>query len=134
MFKKSNTPHIPEKVVDIDAGIQGNIKFSTPINLKINGKFEGNLETKGSLTIGQEADVKVKRIKGESIIILGKVKGDIICTNRLELSSSAKVIGNIEAPTLVVNEGAMLKGHCHVPIEDKIIKHKRTQKSKKKES
>lgn len=116
MFKRVNKPKPDAKVIDIEAWVEGNLKFSSPINLRISGKFEGELETQGNLFIGERADVKVKIIKGENITISGKVKGDIICSRRLELSPPAAVIGNVKAPLLVVNEGAMLKGNCEVPF------------------
>ena len=134
MFKKKDGLKTEGNFIDIEAGMEGNIKFSTPVNLKINGKFEGALETKGVLIIGEKADIKAKIIKGESIQVAGKVKGDIVSSKRLELSPSASVTGNIKAAVLVISEGALLKGHCQVPIEDETSKHKETQKSKKKES
>ena len=127
MFKKGHKPRTEGKVIDIEAGIEGNLKFSTPVNLRISGKFDGELETKGTLTIGEKADVKAKIIKGEYITIAGKVRGDIVSSKRLELSSSAKVIGNVKAPILVIAEGAMLKGKCQMPIEEE-----KTEPKKKK--
>jgi len=94
--------------------MKGNLVFNNPVNLKISGKFEGELETKGTLIIGEQAEVKTKIIKGEDIKILGKVKGDIIASSRLELSPPGLIIGNIQAPILIVKEGAGLKGHCEV--------------------
>ncbi len=131
MFKKNDKPIMKEKLIDIEAEIQGNVKFSSPVNLRINGKFEGELETKGVLIIGEKADVKAKIIKAEDIIIAGKVKGDIESSKRLELVSSAKVIGNIETPVLVINEGAMLKGRCQMPIEVEKSETKKSSKKKK---
>jgi len=131
MFKKNNNLKTKEKVIDIEAGMEGNIKFSSPVNLRISGKFEGELETKGNLVIGEKADVKAKIIKGEDIKIAGKVIGDIVSTKRLELSALAKVIGNIKAPILVVDEGATLKGNCQVPIEDKKSAPRESSKKKK---
>ena len=98
---------------------------NSPVNLKISGKFEGELETKGVLRIGEKADVKTKVIKGEDIVIAGKVKGNIVSSERLELSATAKVEGNIIAPILVINEGAMLKGNCQVPVEPEESKSKK---------
>lgn len=118
MFKKNNKPKIEGKFIDIEAGMEGNLKFSSPVNLRISGTFEGELETKGVLIIGEKADVKAKIIKGEDIKIAGKVRGDIVSSKRLELSASAEVIGNIQALILVVNKDAMLKGNCQMPIED----------------
>ncbi len=117
MFKKNDKLTIDE-VINIEAGMEGSLKFNSPINLRISGKFEGELETKGVLIIGEKADVKAKTIKGDNITIEGKVKGDIISSKRLELSATARVIGNVEAPILVVQEGAMLKGDCSMPVED----------------
>lgn len=135
MFKRKDKPKteekVKEKILDIEAKLEGNLKFNTPTNLRINGKFEGELETKGTLTIGERADVKAKVIKGENIIILGKVSGNIISSKRLTLSPPAKVIGNIKSPILVVNEGAMLKGHCRVPVEEGKSKSKESLKKKR---
>ncbi|MBU4468633.1 MAG: polymer-forming cytoskeletal protein [Candidatus Omnitrophica bacterium] len=110
--------------------MEGNVKFSGPINLRISGKFEGELESKGVLIISEKADVKAK-IKGEEIKISGRVTGDIISTRRLELSAPAKVIGNIKAPILVINEGAILKGECQMPLKDEEIEPKESSKKKK---
>ncbi|MDP3786044.1 MAG: polymer-forming cytoskeletal protein [Candidatus Omnitrophota bacterium] len=131
MFKKNDKPIAEGEVINIEAGIEGNVKFSGPVNLRLNGKFEGELETKGTLIIGEKADVKVKTLKGDTITIAGRVKGDIISSKRLELAATARVIGNIEAPILVIQEGAILKGDCQMPVEDE--KGERKESTKKKE-
>ncbi len=128
MFKKNDKPKTDE-VINIEAGMEGSLKFNNPINLRISGKFEGELETKGVLIIGEKADVKAKTIKGDEVTILGRVKGDIICSKRLQLDPTAKVIGNIEAPLLVMQEGALLKGDCSMPVEEE----RKESSSKKKE-
>ncbi len=117
MFKKNDLPQTDDKVINIEAGIQGNLKFTGPVNLRLNGDFEGDLEARGVLIIGEKANVKAKTVKGDSITISGKVEGDIICSKRLELTASARVTGNIEAPLLVIAEGALLKGDCQMPVE-----------------
>ena len=117
MFKKNDLPQTDDKVINIEAGMQGNLKFTGPVNLRLNGDFEGDLEAKGVLIIGEKANVKAKTVKGDSITISGKVEGDIICSKRLELSASPRVIGNVEAPILVMAEGALLKGDCQMPVE-----------------
>ena len=131
MFKKSDRQKKGDKVIDIQAGIEGNLKFSTPVNLKISGRFEGELDIKGSLAIGEKADVQAKVIKGDDISITGKVKGDIICSKRLEIFAPAKVIGNIKTPTLIIEEGAILKGKCQMPSDEKKNEPKKHSKKKK---
>jgi len=117
MFKKNDLPQTDDKVINIEAGMQGNLKFTGPVNLRLNGDFEGDLEARGVLIIGEKSNVKAKTVKGDSITISGKVEGDITCSKRLELSASARVIGNIETPILVMAEGALLKGDCQMPAE-----------------
>ena len=76
-----------EKVLEVDASMQGTLTFRDPVNLKINGKFEGTLDTRGFLTIGENAVVNAS-IKGEAITILGKVNGNITAQNVLRILST----------------------------------------------
>lgn len=107
-----------EKVMDVDASMQGSLTFKDPVNLRINGKFDGNLDIKGSLTIGENAQIKAD-IRGEDIVIAGEVKGNITAQNSLKLVPPARVIGDIKAPTLVIAEGAILQGNCQMISEEK---------------
>ncbi len=106
-FKKK----MEEKILDVDAAMQGSLIFRDPVNLRINGKFEGNLETKGNLTIGSTAIV-LADIIGENIIIGGRVKGKITAKERLTLLPTAIVEGDIYPLKLNVTEGAILEGRC----------------------
>ncbi|MCM8786814.1 MAG: polymer-forming cytoskeletal protein [Candidatus Omnitrophica bacterium] len=100
-----------EKILDVNATMQGNLVFSDPVNLRINGKFEGNLNVKGNLIIGEAADVNAEII-GENITISGKVKGKIKATHSLSLTSTAEVNADIETPTISVEAGAVFNGRC----------------------
>src|SRR3989338_280695 len=98
-----------EKILDVDASMQGTIAFKDPVNLRINGSFEGKLDTKGSLTIGENARVKAN-ITGDRIIVAGKVTGDIVATLGLSIISPAVVRGNVITPVISITEGAVLEG------------------------
>lgn len=100
-----------EKILDVDASMQGILSFKDPVNLKINGKFEGTLETKGNLTISQTADVKAD-ISGDNISVAGRVNGKIIAKGKLLLSSTAIVSGDISPMKLEIEEGAIFEGNC----------------------
>jgi len=100
-----------DKVLDVDAAMQGSLVFKDPVNLRINGKFEGTLETKGSLTIGQTAFVRAE-ILGDNIIIGGRVRGRITAKESLTLLPTAVVEGDIYPVRLNVAEGAVLEGRC----------------------
>lgn len=107
VFKKK----IEEKILDVDAAMQGRLTFKDPVNMRINGKFEGSLETKGNLTIGPTA-VVIADIVGDNIIVGGKVKGSIIAKERLTLLPTAILEGDIYPAKLNIAEGAIMEGRC----------------------
>jgi len=102
-----------EHIIDVDAAMQGSMIFKEPVNLRINGKFEGTLEARGYLTIGNTAFVNA-RIKGENIKISGRVKGEIEADSMIELFSQAVVEGNVKTPRLIMADGAIFQGNCHM--------------------
>ena len=100
-----------EKVIDVDASMKGSMIFKDPVNLRINGRFEGSLEVRGNLTIGATATV-LADIVGDNIVIGGRVKGRIVAKERLTLLPSALVEGDIRPVKLNVAEGAIFEGKC----------------------
>ncbi|MDP8253455.1 MAG: polymer-forming cytoskeletal protein [Candidatus Kaelpia aquatica] len=100
-----------DKVLEVNATMQGELTFKDSVNLTINGNFQGKLDTKGTLIVGKDAYVGAEII-GEDITIAGKVEGNIIALKRLTLISPANVKGEIKTPVLVVEEGAILNGEC----------------------
>ncbi len=105
-----------EKILDVDASMQGNLSFRDPVNLRINGRFEGSLDTLGSLTVGENATVKAE-IKGEAITIAGKVTGNVTAKRQLSILPPGQVIGDIQTPSLEVGKGAIFQGHCRMTAE-----------------
>jgi len=105
------------KIIEINAKMQGTLSFKDPVNLKINGQFEGTLESRGTLTVGETASVEA-HVSGENIVIAGKVRGDIVAKKMLVLMPSAVLTGNISTPKLNVVEGAIFQGKCQMLDED----------------
>lgn len=104
-------PVAKEKILDVDASMQGSMTFRDPVNLRINGKFEGTLDTKGSLTIGRNAEVHAS-INGENITIAGKVFGNVTASISLSLNATAILTGDIATPKFEVSTGAVFQGKC----------------------
>lgn len=94
-----------------DVEIKGTVKFQH--DLIVDGKIEGDIQSTGNLTVGENARIKAE-IKTGTIIIYGKVHGNMIATDRVELKSSAEVIGDIKAKTLVIEGGAIFVGKSTV--------------------
>lgn len=107
MVKKKNIQD--EKVLDIDAAIQGTVVFKDPVNLRINGDFNGKLDTKGSLVIGEAARITAD-ITGDHITIAGHVTGDVHARESLTVVAPAYLKGNVHTTSLSVSEGAVIDG------------------------
>jgi excisionase family DNA binding protein len=104
------------KVLDVDASLQGNLNFKDAVNLRINGNFEGKLETKGDLLIGDHAVVKASII-GERITVAGNVTGDITALTEIRLTASAHVVGDIETPSFTMEKGCVFHGMSRMVTE-----------------
>ena len=78
---------------------------------RLEGKFEGEIFESGTLIVGESAFVKGK-IEVHTIVIHGRVEGEIHAKGRVEIDSVGKFYGNLLAPILIVNEGGILEGNC----------------------
>lgn len=118
MMSKRDRKESTEKVLDVDASMQGTLVFKDSVNLRINGRFEGVLNTKGSLMIGEHAIVSAD-ITGESVVIAGKVTGNITALKDLKLIAPARVVGDIKTPLLSIAEGAIFDGNSKMAAQTK---------------
>lgn len=93
----------------VDASMTGTLTFKEPVNLRINGQFDGNLNTKGNLSIGPNAEVKAN-IEGEEVSVAGRLEGDVLASDLVVLFAGAQVLGNITSPRVVIQDGATIDG------------------------
>lgn len=100
-----------KNVLANDVEIKGSIKFSH--DLIIDGKIEGEVQSDGSLTVGENALIKGE-IKTRAVTIFGKVEGNITVQERCELKSNAVLVGDVTAGTLAIEEGATFLGRSQV--------------------
>ena len=94
-----------------DVEITGKVSFQN--DLIVDGKIEGEIISDGSLTIGENARIKAE-IRTSSVVVYGKVHGNITVTDRIELRKDAEVIGNIKAKVLTMEAGAIFVGSSTV--------------------
>lgn len=80
--------------------------------LRVDGHLIGTVSSAtGTLIIGTNGQVDAN-IAVSAAMINGTVNGDIIATEKLQLGRTARVMGNIQSPKLIVEEGAILEGSC----------------------
>lgn len=80
--------------------------------MRVDGHFSGRISSSsGTLIVGANGKVDAN-IEVAVAVIHGTINGDIIATQRLELGRAAKVNGNIQTPSLVIEQGAIFEGSC----------------------
>jgi cytoskeletal protein CcmA (bactofilin family) len=100
-----------KNVLANDVEIKGTIKFSH--ELIVDGKIEGEVQSDGALTVGENAVIKGE-INTRTVVIFGRVEGNVTVQERCELKSSAILMGDVSAGTLYIEEGASFQGKSQV--------------------
>jgi cytoskeletal protein CcmA (bactofilin family) len=98
--------------------------------MRVDGHLSGRVSsTSGTLIVGANGKVDAN-IEVAIAVIHGTINGDIIATQRLELGRAAKVNGNIQTPSLIIEQGAVFEGSCKMlqmsAAVDKLKKDKKT--------
>jgi cytoskeletal protein CcmA (bactofilin family) len=118
------TDPFSKKLKDGSLGFVGDVmNFAGEINfrsmLRVDGQFSGHISSQdGSLHVSAGAQVVDVEIRVAEAVINGTVKGNIVATKRIELGRTAVIIGDIQAPSLAIHEGAVLDGCCRMAKQD----------------
>jgi cytoskeletal protein CcmA (bactofilin family) len=111
---KNNDHKSAEKITTTlgkETSFNGVLRFKE--SLKIDGSFEGEIESPGFLYIENGATVKAN-IKVGSVVVGGVVRGNIEASERLEMLTTGKVFGNIRTAKLNIADGVVFEGKCEM--------------------
>jgi len=86
--------------------------------VRVDGKVEGVIESKGFVTIGLSGVAKAN-VKANECLVSGKVMGNIVCDDALELDKTADLTGDIIAKVLKIHTGAVFNGNSSMTSEIK---------------
>jgi len=99
----SEVTHIGKSIV-----IKGEASGSE--NVYLDGELEGSVELlEGNLTVGPDGRIRAN-VQARSIVVYGRMDGNLYGIKRVELKKSAVVVGDIYTPRIVIEDGASLKG------------------------
>lgn len=94
-------------VIAHDTTWKGDLQSDGTIH--VHGRIEGSIRAKQDVFIAEEADVDAT-ITATNVVVAGYVKGSIRCGGRFEALPQARIAGEVQAPTLVVHDGANVTG------------------------
>jgi cytoskeletal protein CcmA (bactofilin family) len=94
-----------------DALFKGALSFEGTV--RIDGKFEGQVDTNDTLVIGETGDMKADVNVG-TLVCKGKLNGAVVASKKIEMHPASKITGNIQTPALSIELGAVLDGHLNM--------------------
>ena len=101
-----------------DALFKGTLSFEGTV--RIDGKFEGRVNTSDTLVVGETGDLEAD-IEAGIVICRGKMRGTIVASKKIEMHPSSKIVGDVQTPALSIELGAMLDGNCNMTGSNKIV-------------
>ena len=119
MFRRSNekTQPVTEPVERVDSVLGAGITWQGAISgsggVRIDGAFDGDIHLRGLVVIGEQGRVTCKQIRAATVVVAGSVKGDITA-QRVEITRSGRVWGDVVTTSFSTEEGAFLRGQIRM--------------------
>ena len=111
-MKKSRSTEAVSTYLGVGVSITGTIRFRDTIRL--DGKVEGSIiGDSGTVIIGEKAMLHAD-ITADTVIVMGKVDGNIDGKKKIEARPPGRITGDIQAPVVAVEPGVILNGNCRI--------------------
>jgi cytoskeletal protein CcmA (bactofilin family) len=102
-----------------DTVFNGSLSFDGTV--RIDGKFEGHVQTDDTLIVGETGHL-IAEVSAGTVVCMGRIEGTIVASKKVEIHSNSRVVGNIKSPALYIELGGVLDGSCDMTgKENKII-------------
>jgi len=88
-------------------------KLESAGDIRIDGRFNGKISVSGTLSVGESGLVEAD-IHAPFVVIGGRFRGNIFAEERVEILPQANVYGEIETPSVVLQDGAIFEGNCRM--------------------
>jgi cytoskeletal protein CcmA (bactofilin family) len=98
-----------DTILSADIDFNGTLNFEKPFLIR--GRLSGEIAARGLLVVDEEAVVEAN-INASRVIIRGSVKGNVTATEKVELTITGKLIGNVTAPEIFMETGCIFNGRC----------------------
>jgi cytoskeletal protein CcmA (bactofilin family) len=107
----SDTIQAPKSILSAELEIIGTVKTSGSV--QIDGRIEGEVISQGDVILGKSGSIK-GNLNVNSISVSGTIQGNITAKDRIELKSTARLLGDIKAKRLAVEDGVTFVGKSEV--------------------
>ena len=105
--KAAGSTSLLSKKVNIVGEIQGNE------DLHVEGRFKGSIKITGNIFVGPTGVVEAD-VEAQNITIQGKINGNVLARQQLEIQSAGELIGDCSAQSIDIKEGAVFEGRSNM--------------------
>jgi cytoskeletal protein CcmA (bactofilin family) len=98
-----------DTILSEDIDFSGTLVFEKPFLIR--GRLSGEIESQGLLVVDEGAVVEAN-INAAKVVIRGSVKGNVTATEKVELSVTGRLVGNVTAPEVFMETGCVFNGRC----------------------
>ena len=102
---------LSNNIIGENSFFQGNFHING--SLRIDGRFEGKYLQAEQLYIGPDGKI-ITNVNAVSVVVEGLIIGNINASNRVLLMPTAKILGDIKTPELIIQNGVILEGRCTI--------------------
>src|SRR5713226_6729632 len=109
-----NTPpssNNSKNVLNSDVELKGSLRFSG--EMTFDGKLDGDISSDGTLNLGDNSVVK-GNINVSTVVMRGKINGNVIAKEKIDIKTKTELFGDIRTPKLVIEEGVTFVGKSEV--------------------
>jgi cytoskeletal protein CcmA (bactofilin family) len=107
-----------DTILSPDIDFSGTLQFEKPFLIR--GKVSGKISASGLLVIDEEAVVNAN-INASRVIIRGQVKGDVSAAEKVEVTITGKLVGNVSAPEILMETGCVFNGLCTMTEKKSVV-------------
>ena len=107
-----------DTILSPDIDFSGTLQFEKPFLIR--GKVSGEISARGLLVVDEEAVVNAN-INASKVIIRGQVKGDVTASDKVEISVTGKLVGNVTAPEIFMETGCVFNGRCNMTAKGQAL-------------
>lgn len=121
---RKNAAGLTDTLIGQGSSIEGKLECKS--NLRLEGKFSGEIECLGQVVIGETGEAR-SNIQGGEVVVAGKVVGDISTRGKLTITGNGQVDGNVDVAKLIILEGGQLNGSSKMePAAPPLLPHPQT--------
>ena len=101
----------------IDQGSEFEGKLTFKDTVRIDGRFRGEISSENTLIVGESGTIEAS-IRSNTVVVSGTVEGNIVAGQQVVLHKTAKVHGDMSAPSLIIEDGAVFNGQISMGRAD----------------